>query len=254
MLHSIRLARVAFAAVFFTTVLPSAGASAARLIVGESRATFGSPVIDPAVDSEATFQVENSPNADTETFVLGEPGPNSTPNRLSFSGQPFSSATQQPFSIGQLTYLNGQTFEGTHVSSVPLGISLNFSQPFQGQRNFGYDFTFDFTPNADPANSADNLFVSENPASQTLAIQEESFSLELLGFSDDDGNTFARSFQIPEDQSIRSELFARVKPVSVDVAFPIETPPDRPTEIPEPTILSGLLVLGIAMRLRRSVD
>ena len=182
---------------------------------------------------------------------MREPGPNSTPNRLSFTGQAFSVDTQQPFSIGQLTYLNGQTFEGTHVSEVPLDISLNFAQPSQAQRNVSYDFTFDFTPNADPASSADKLFVSGNPVLQPLSVQDDAFDLELLGFSNDDGRTFTRSFQIPEDQSIRSTLFARVKTTPPEVGFPVVPPIEPPAEIPEPAILSGLLVLGIALRLRR---
>lgn len=247
MLHPTNLAKVVFAAALVTFSLPVTATQAATLFVGESRGSFGAPTVDPAIDSEATFRVEKT-SPQTEDFLLGEPGPDSAPNRLSFSGQAFSVAPQQTFSVGTLTYRNGQTFEGTNVSSVPLGIRLNLTQPLQAQRSFAYRFTFDLTPNTDQTGSADSLVISENPAPQAVLLQEETFSIELLGFSADNGNTFTRSFQIPEDQSIDSTLFAQIVPVPVDIT----APDSHPTKVPEPAILPGLLALGAFVRLKRN--
>ncbi|MFK8182606.1 MAG: choice-of-anchor K domain-containing protein [Phormidesmis sp.] len=232
--------------------LPVASARAATLFVGESRGAFGAPTVDPSIDSEATFRVEN-PSPQTEDFLLGEPGQDSAPNRLSFTGQGFSVLSEQTFSVGSLTYRNGQTFEGTNVSSVPLGISLDLIQPLQAQRSFEYSFTFNLTPNTAQGGSADSLVISENPAPQTLLIQDKTFSIELLGFSADDGNTFVSSFQIPEDQSVSSTLFAQITPVPGDVGSPVETPNGQPTRVPEPAILPSLLALGAVVRIKRNL-
>lgn len=246
MLHPINIIKAAFAAAVLTASMPSVNAQAAALFTGDSRGTFGTPLIDPSVDFEAMFSIEN-PDPQTEAFLLGEPGPNSTPNRLSFTGQEFSASPQQAFSVGSLTYRNGQTFEGTNVSSVPLSISLNLVQPLQTQRSFDYRFTFNLTPNTNSTGSADSLTISENPAAQRLFIQQEKFSVELLGFSPDNGSTFTRSFQVPEDQSTSSTLFAQIKPEQIDIQQP-----EVPTEVPEPAVLSGLLILGAAIRIRQN--
>jgi len=252
MLHPINIIKAVFAGAVFAASALAVRAQAATLFVGDSRGSFGAPLIDLSVDSEAMFRVEN-PNAQTEAFLLGEPGPNSAPNQLSFTGQKFSTPTQQSFSVGRLTYRNGQTFQGTNVSSVPLGINLNLIQPSQVQRSFDYQFTFDLTPNNSEIGSADSLTISENPAPQTLFVQQEEFSLELLGFSSDNGNTFTRKFQVPEDQSTESTLFAQISPVRTDIQQPV-VPPKPATEVPEPAVLSGLLVLSAAMSLKHASD
>ena len=249
MLHTLNLVKAVFLAAVLTALLPAANARATTLFTGDSRGTFGAPFVDPSVDSEATFRVEN-PSPRTESFLLGEPGPDSTPNQLSFTGRAFSALLQQSFSVGTLTYRNGQTFAGTNVSGVPLSISLNLTEPSQAQRSFDYQFMFDLTPNTDQVGSADRLVISENPTSQSFLIQDTSFSIELLGFSSDSGNTFTRSLQVAEDQSASSTLFAQIKAEQIDVEQPM--PPQQPTEVPEPALLAGLMVLSAAARLKRT--
>lgn len=247
MLHLPHFIKTVLAATVLTMLLPAANAQAAILFSGSSRGTFGEPLVDPSIDSEATFRVEN-PTPQTEAFLLGAPGPDSVPNQLAFTGEEFSVATQQSFSVGTLTYQNGQTFQGTNVSGVPLSISLNLAQPSQAQRSFDYQFTFSLTPNIEQVSSADNLVISENPDPQSFSIGEESFSIELLGFSSDNGATFTRSLQVAEDQSISSILFAQIEAESVTIGQP-ESPNGQPIEVPEPALLSGLFVIFAAVKL-----
>lgn len=247
MLHSLAFVRAALTATVLAALFPITQAQAAALFAGDSRGSFGAPLVDPSIDSEATFRVEN-PDSKTEAFLLGAPGPDSTPNQLSFTGQTFSVPSESAFSVGSLTYRNGQTFQGTNVSSVPLSISLNLSQPSQLQRSFDYQFTFSLTPNTDQTGSADSLIVSKNPAPQAFSIQDSDFSVELLGFSADNGETFTRSFQVPEDNSISSTLFAQISSTDDGIIIP----GDQPTKVPEPSIFAGLLLAGAAMRLSRS--
>lgn len=107
---------------------------------------------------------------------------------------------------------------------------------------------FSLTPNTD-SSSADSLTISENPAPQTFTLAQETYSLEVLGFSPDNGVTFTRRFQIPEDQAIDSTLFAQIKREGSIPENPMQ--PTEPTDVPEPAFLSGLVVLGGAIALRK---
>lgn len=267
-----------FALVAAPLLLQSSPAMAATLFLGDSSGTFNSPSVNQAVDPEATFSTEK-PNPQSETFVLGRPGDRSMPNKLTFWSNSFTAASEQAFAVGNLTYFNGQTFSGTHVSSVPLSIQLNLAQPAQAQRQFKYTFGFDLTPNTNLDGSADRLLVSDNPAAQTFAFDQAIYSLSLLGFSADGGATFTRSFQVPEDMTISSQLYAQIKQISSEPAtdnppvpspsptptpdptpnpapapMPVPTPepfPEptpEPTEVPEPAALAGLLMLGGVLR------
>ncbi|MGB3300073.1 MAG: choice-of-anchor K domain-containing protein [Phormidesmis sp.] len=264
------VASATFVAILITALSPSSKAWAATLFMGDSNGTFGSPTIDSSVDSAATFSIEK-PNSETESFVSGEPGDGSMPNKLTFVRRSFSALPNQAFSIGSLSYLNGQTFSGTNVSSVPISISLNLLEPAQTQQ-FEYSFMFNLTPNADTHSSADSLTISDNPTPQAFTLAQETYQLKVLGFSADNGVTFTRQFQVPEDQAINSVLFAQIekedsmpepptKPTEPESPIqqptePTEPPvqPTEPTEVPEPVLLSGLLAGGsvILLKKRRS--
>lgn len=248
MLPPTNLMKVVLAATAILACIPTHNVQAATLFVGSSRGTFGTPLVDPSIDAEATFRTE-TPNLLTELFFLGEPGPDSTPNQLSFTSQNFSVPSQEPFSIGTLTYRNGQTFQGTNVSSVPLNVSLNLIQPSQTQRDFDYRFTFSLTPNVEDSDSADRLTISENPAPQILSTQEGAFRIELLGFSLNAGTTFTRNFQISEDQSVSSTLFAQIQPEVIQQ--PDDVDPKQPMQVPEPSLITGFLMLCAALKLRK---
>ncbi|MGB7251870.1 MAG: choice-of-anchor K domain-containing protein [Phormidesmis sp.] len=243
------------AAASLTVLLPAPQAHAATLFIGGSNGTFGTPTVDPSVDPDAMFSVQK-PNPQSETFVMGEPGPGSMPNQLTFSGVPFATLADQPFAVGNLSYLNGQTYTGTHVSSVPFGASLYLTQPVQTRRRFDYLFSFDLTlnanaPDADAQTSADSLTISENPAAQAFNIGQESYSVEVLGFSQDGGTTFTRRFQVFEDETVSGALFAQIKLASISRKI-IEREVAQPTtEVPEPASIAGLLMLGSAALLRK---
>ncbi len=263
MLHSVKFALATLVAVLLSALSPSAQVWAAVIISGSSSGSFGTPLIDSSVDFESVFSIEK-PDDQTETFTLGEPGEGSMPNQLTFVGKDFSATNDQVFSVGSLTYLNGQTFSGTNASSVPLGVNINLLQPTRSQQQFEYRFAFNLTPNTDSSSSADRLTISENPSPQIFAVEQDTYSIEILGFSPDDGATFTRSFQIPEDQSIDSTLFAKIKRSSmagngsenddsgIDGSGIDGSESGQPTDVPEPAAIAGLLVIAGAMQIRRS--
>ncbi len=274
MLHPLHLASSTFAAISLV-LFQSSHVWAATLFLGDSSGTFESPLVDQSVDPEATFSTEK-PNPQSETFVLGRPGSGSMPNMLTFWSNSFAAVPEQAFAVGNLTYLNGQTFTGTHVSSVPLSIQLSLAESAQAQRTFKYTFGFDLTPNTNPGGSADNLLVSDNPQAQTFKFDQKLYSLALLGFSPDGGATFSRIFEVPEDRTISSTLYAQIKlaspehvsgqPPVMPPAIPPEMPPETlpempfgppsetPVEVPEPAAVAGLLMLGGALLSKRRTE
>lgn len=261
MLHPLHLASSTFAAVSLV-LFQSSHAWAATLFLGNSSGTFESPLVDQSVDPEATFSTEK-PNPQSETFVMGRPDNSSIPNKLTFWSNSFAAIPEQAFAVGNLTYLNGQTFTGTHVSSVPLSIQLNLAEPAQAQRRFKYTFGFDLTPNTDLNGSADNLLVSDNPQAQTFKFDQKLYSLALLGFSPDGGATFSRIFEVPEDKTISSTLYAQIKLASpqhlsgqppvmpLPPEMPPETPSETPVKVPEPAAVAGLMLLSGALFSKR---
>lgn len=105
------------------------------------------------------------------------------PNRLAFSVSGFATAENQLFSVGSLSYLNGQTFSGTNVSGVPFILELILNSPIQSQFQFQYQFGFNLTPNTDPGSTADTLTLSSRTQSQSFDFEQNPYSLDLLGFS-----------------------------------------------------------------------
>ena len=236
------LQRVAFASLI--TLFANSPANAA--IFTGSSSTFGPPTIDPAVDPNATFSVENL-TASTERFSLGQPGEGSMPNRVAFTATDFLAAGDRPFSIGRLSYLNGQTFSGTNVSSVPFSVELALNPPVSAQFQFRYQFAFNLTPNAaaDTDTTADTLAIADSNGAQLFSIGQDLYSLSLLGFSLDRGRTFTQSLSAFEDQTVDSQLFAQIRLAAL---FP---PPDLSATVPEPTSRSALLIVGSALLIRR---
>ena len=249
MLHPAILAPAALTAVSLTLFLPNTSALAVdssqdALFSGSGSGSFGVPTIDESIDPDAMFSIERG-SPETETFVLGEPGPDSMPNRLSFSGNSFEAAIDQTFAVGSLSYLNGQTYGGTHVSSVPLAINLKLDQPVNNRPSISYHFGFDLTPNDNSPTSADRLMISENPETQTFTVSARDYQLDVLGFSQDNGTTFANSLQVSEDSIVESTLFAQIQLAAASLDENI------PAEIPEPASISGLLLLGGCFLIRK---
>lgn len=240
MFHSVRAASAtAVAVVSLIVSAVNAPAKAAVIFTGESSGTFGTPTIDPAVDPNATFRTER-PNPGSEIFILGDPGEGSMPNQLAFSRTPFAISTDRPFSVGNLSYLNGQTFSGTNVSSVPFSVELALNPPVQSQYRFAYQFTFNLTPNTtdNTDSTADTLDISGNPQTQSFDFENDTYSLGLLGFSQDGGATFTQELRALEDQTVNSQLFAQIQLTSV------APPTESPVSIPEPALLLGLSLIG----------
>ena len=91
-------------------------------ITGESTLVYG-----VASDGSSTTLTHGDPNGITPG---GEPFPTGSPNVLSFANLPFSAvAANQSFTLGNLTFINGTTYNLSEATAATLQVQLNFTDP-----------------------------------------------------------------------------------------------------------------------------
>lgn len=246
MFHRLRSTTAAVIAVGLSFLSANTSALAAVTFTGSSSSFFGPPKINLEQDPNATFSID-SPTPGSTRFTLGKPGDSSQPNRLTFTQSDFTTTGNTPFSIGDLAFFNGQTFDGTNVSSVPLNIELGLNAIPQSRYPFQYQLAFDLTLNntENYDSEADSLAILDTTRIQSFDFEQNTYELNLLGFSQDGGQTFARSLQVSEDQTASSTLFAQITLAAIDSNRP-------PTDIPEPALLSTYLLLGSLLLKKRA--
>ena len=145
----------------------------------------------------------------------------------------FTTASNAPFAIGAFTYRNGTT-TGSYPdsSSVQLGIQLALTSPISNSSLFTYSFNIDITPNTtgNPVLDADTVTIANGTTATTFSAGGQSYTLALLGFSQDNGATFTNTFVAPEETTTGAEVYATI---TTNLAT-----------VPEPASL-GLLAVGL---------
>ena len=221
-----------------TSKLPASAA----IFTGNSSGHFSTPYVEPDRDPNATFSIENT--SDRTTFTSGKPGDTSLPNRLTFSQEAIAT-NGSLFPIGTLSFFNGQTFDGTNVSSVPLNVELALDSVNAAPFQFQYQLSFDLTlNNAEDYNSnADTILIEGNTQPRPLEFGRNFYQLTLLGFSQDDGRTFSRSLQAFEEQSVDSVLFAKIERAIKNGT--------NTADIPEPSASLTCFAIAVAIATKR---
>ena len=248
MLHFFRATTTATIAVIFSMIATAniATSAAAFSFEGETSGSFGLPEIDPNQDPNPTFSVESLAPGNTR-FTLGQPGEDSRPNHLAFTAASFTATENEPFSVGEIAFFNGQTFDGTNVSGVPLNIELSLDSVSQSPYQFQYQFEFDLTLNNTDNYDDDADFVAIEDETQTYSFdfEQTSYELAFLGFSQNNGETYNQPLRALEDQTVSSTLFAQIKLAAIDAAN------NPATDIPEPALITACLALGSTLLLKR---
>lgn len=196
---------------------------AAPPFTGNSSGTWGTPV--PSTPNIVFTGVG------TNTFTSGVPaGFGTGPNSLNFIGNAFSTNFDTPFQIGNLTYFNGTTAIGTTPDSVPLNVLLAFTDPSGLNENFNFSFNLIDTPNVGtPDENADFVFPPNSFSSTSFNFDGQDYTLQLLGFSKDDGTTLVNEFRVRESETDTASLYARItvnprttpEPSSIQALFSI---------------------------------
>lgn len=185
----------------------------------------------------------------TDTFIWGRPRPDDrennygTPaNQLILTGNSISTDdVGSLFKIGALEYYNGKVEENTSVNSVPLNLTLSFTDPTRLREVFNFGFLLDNTTNSgdDPNDDADTVYVKKNFGTRSFKLNENQYLLNVIGFSQDGGATSVNKFRVLEDSRTTADLYARITQV---------TPPKK---IPERASTVGLSLLGIYLISRK---
>jgi hypothetical protein len=223
---------------FSAITVSFSGTVQALTFAGKSSGTWGIP--DPGTfNKDAVFK-----GVGTNRFTWGLPLPNDkkfgTPaNRLTFNGTSFKSDFDSLFKIGDLTYFNGTVPLYTNVKTVPLNLRVSFKNPIQIEEVFDYNFNLVSTRNdsPNPEDNADFVFPSPAAVNRTFAYNGNEYTLELTGFSQDEGATSAREFRVLEGATTTAAIYGKVTTVRRKVL--------------EPQVILGLCTMGGYMLARK---
>ncbi|MCC5657736.1 choice-of-anchor K domain-containing protein [Nostoc sp. XA010] len=148
-------------------------------------------------------------------------------NKLTFSGNSFSTDINSVFKIADLAYFNGTVVKGTSVEEVPLNLNVSFSSPVGISQFFDLKLHLVNTPNSvtnSEEENADLVFIDENLSNPTFAFEGNKYTLELTGFNPDVGQI---SIKALEGGTTKTAIYAKIK------------------TIPEPTTVAGLFLVGM---------
>lgn len=229
---------------------------ALTVLVGTAQAvTFEGTAVGSWVNVDGTgtsvVSVANNDAGANATIDWGTPAFGSFTSRFTFDGvgsdggAGFSVNNEDPFLIGNFSYRNGTINSGTGINGVDLSILLTLTSPIGVVDNYGFDFDITNTPNTTGNAVLDGDIVTvNNPLASTVFIYNDvEYTLQILGFSNDGGNTITTDFSSPEEACARAGLYAKI---TSDFQ---QLPP-----VPEPATISllGLGLAGIvATRLRK---
>lgn len=184
----------------------------ATTFTGNSFGQFGAPV-DP--NPNAVISITNQNSGINNRLTWGTPAQGSFTSYVQYDGDTFSAETEGLFSLGELTYRNGSNYR-LFNGDFPLNVSLVLNSPVTGQTNFDFLFNILNTPNrtGDPVQDGDRLRFSTGGLSrQSFTFDGKQYTLELFGFSSDEGNTLTNQFNSPEDSVATATLYGRIAPV-----------------------------------------
>jgi len=118
------------------------------------------------------------------------------------------------------------------VRSVDLDLTLHFTTPGSiANQVFKYRFNLEVTPNStgNAVLDADILTFPIGVPTRTFTVSGRVFTLQLIGFSQDNGLTIIEQFKLPEGQSTWALLYAKIT----------TPPPPTPTPIPATPVPSN---------------
>lgn len=148
-------------------------------------------------------------------------------NKLTFTGNSFSTDINSVFKIADLAYFNGTVVKGTSVEDVPLNLNVSFSPPVGISQVFDLKLHLVNTPNSltnSEEENADFVFIDEKLSNPTFAFEGNKYTLELTGFNPDVGQI---SIKALEGGTTKTAIYAKIK------------------TIPEPATVAGLFLVGM---------
>jgi Ca2+-binding RTX toxin-like protein len=193
-----------------TTKVFFEGSTSGTFDNGENEKTLGTPA---SGDSESYVRFDGR----------GSDGNEFSDDQEFSQAKGISTASDIPFSLGNLTYRNGFTFTGSEPEGdFPLNVTLSLTNPVPSVQTFNFSFNLTVTANTtgDPVKDGDILRFSDSGISQEIikfpgSTGVSGYRLELVGFSADGGKTTLGRFNTPEQRLSDALLIGRIKPVFI---------------------------------------
>jgi len=164
------------------------------------------------------FNVYNNDVGSLAAFNWGVPASTPFNNQFTFDGigsdgdEMWSAGDEEAFLIGNFSYRNGGTHNSYGIDGVDLIITLAISDPLQNSDSYAFNFSIVNTQNifGDPVADGD-IVIAENLFSDTTFDYDGiAYTLELLGFSSDGGDTLRSDFSSPEGALADAGVYARI--------------------------------------------
>jgi len=133
---------------------------------------------------------------------------------VQFDGTDFRTRTNDLFRLGDLTYRNGETDFGSEPKGdLPFDLNVSLTKPIIDSKPFRFFFNNEATLNetGDPVLDGDILtFSGAGLTSDTIEALGTEYTLDLFGFSEDNGFTQVGRFNSPENSTANASLFGKI--------------------------------------------
>lgn len=117
------------------------------------------------------------------------------------------------FLLGNFDYQNGSTYNSAGVNGVDLNVMVSLSSPMNTDYNFSsFGFSITNTPNntGNPVLDGDIVTLGNNTTGNSFTYAGIEYTLDVLGFSKDSGNTFTYDFSSPEGETASAGLYGKI--------------------------------------------
>lgn len=121
-----------------------------------------------------------------------------------------------PFVMSNLSYFNAEIWApGSSIYELPVTTKINITNLVGVPApTFNFAFRLNFTDNQGMSQGVPDTLQYINPSSpNTFTYGSKTYTMRLLGFSNNNGNTFTSTYQLPEYQTTTSQLFAQFEEV-----------------------------------------
>lgn len=203
--------------------VPSLGVGVGETIGFSSAGQWGLPF---AIGPESVVLLSNENGGTNNRFTWGTPftipGIPSpfTNSYVQFDGRTFDADPSGLMNLGLMNYRNGEIFLATGFNGdFPLTIELEIAAGTTRHATFRFNFNILNTRNdpfLTPEQNADILrFSTAGVTNDTFDFNGVRYTLRLIGFSTDGGNTIVSEFRSPEGATSQASLYARLESLPI---------------------------------------
>jgi hypothetical protein len=169
--------------------------------------------------ADTVVSINNADGGGVASFNWGVPGDGTTLDNqftcdgLGSDGGAWSAGMGEAFKIASFTYRNGSTFYGDLQSvDLLLGLAVGGASGYSG--DFPYLMLTTNTPNetGDPVLDGDIVSIFGNGlTSGAFSFDGVDYTVRLLGFSTDGGQTLTEGFRSPEGANVSAGIYAQIQ-------------------------------------------